>query len=269
MVTGRRKPGEITPVDGNLSFGNTRIHFGLGDAQVVDSLIIRWPQGHVENRILDVPANQFYNATENSDLEIDYRASNYIKQIKPFTNVTLQKEGDSITLVLGEYFRLVTGGPLPDFDGEGLNYTILSNENRNVVRDTIDPESKVLTLVAGATAGTTVVQIVCDAGFVQKMGKLTVKNELLPVQIEQIQADKTILIYPNPVSDHLTVEIKQSFKGTIELSNILGQVLYESEINCDDQATISIDTADLPGGLYLVAVRNSTMKFKQIIIRII
>ncbi len=259
---------EITPVDGNLSFGNTRIHFGLGDAQVVDSLIIRWPQGHVDT-YLDVPANQFYNATENSDLEIDYRASNYIKQIKPFTNVTLQKEGDSITLVLGEYFRLVTGGPLPDFDGEGLNYTILSNENRNVVRDTIDPESKVLTLVAGATAGTTVVQIVCDAGFVQKMGKLTVKNELLPVQIEQIQADKTILIYPNPVSDHLTVEIKQSFKGTLELSNMLGKVLYESEINCDDQATISIDTADLPGGLYLVAVRNSTMKFKQIIIRII
>jgi hypothetical protein len=39
---------EITPINGHLSYANLRVHFGLGDANVIDTLVIRWPSGHVD-----------------------------------------------------------------------------------------------------------------------------------------------------------------------------------------------------------------------------
>ncbi|MDB4303896.1 CRTAC1 family protein, partial [Desulfosarcina sp.] len=39
---------EITPINGHLSYANLRVHFGLGEANKVDTLIIRWPSGHVD-----------------------------------------------------------------------------------------------------------------------------------------------------------------------------------------------------------------------------
>lgn len=61
---------EITPVDGNLSFANTRMHFGLGDADVVDTLVIRWPSGHVDE-FLNLAANNIYWAVEDEGIYVN------------------------------------------------------------------------------------------------------------------------------------------------------------------------------------------------------
>jgi len=55
---------EITPINGHLSYANLRVHFGLGDAEKIDTLIIRWPSGLVDT-YFDVEANRFYIAHEN------------------------------------------------------------------------------------------------------------------------------------------------------------------------------------------------------------
>ncbi|RLD76356.1 MAG: hypothetical protein DRJ15_15480, partial [Bacteroidetes bacterium] len=58
---------EITPINGHLTWANFRVHFGLGDAEVIDTLIIRWPSGIVDT-YFDVKSNRFYKAIENLNL---------------------------------------------------------------------------------------------------------------------------------------------------------------------------------------------------------
>lgn len=61
---------EITPLNGHLSYANLRIHFGLGDAEVIDTLIIHWPSGIVDE-YFNVPANKFYQAVEDEGIGLE------------------------------------------------------------------------------------------------------------------------------------------------------------------------------------------------------
>ena len=56
---------EITPMSGHATYNSTRVHFGLGDAEVIDTLVIRWPSGHVDKH-LNLHANQIYEVIENA-----------------------------------------------------------------------------------------------------------------------------------------------------------------------------------------------------------
>jgi hypothetical protein len=69
---------EITPINGHLSYANLRVHFGLGDTDIIDTLLIRWPSGIVDT-YLNVEANQFYRAIEDEELTIEFKATNYIQ----------------------------------------------------------------------------------------------------------------------------------------------------------------------------------------------
>ena len=55
---------EITPMSGHATYNSTRVHFGLGDAEVIDTLVILWPSGHIDKH-LNVQANQIYEVIEN------------------------------------------------------------------------------------------------------------------------------------------------------------------------------------------------------------
>ncbi|HEY4961872.1 MAG TPA: ASPIC/UnbV domain-containing protein, partial [Terriglobales bacterium] len=48
-----------------LSNHDFRVHFGLGDANKIDSLEIRWPSGKVET-ITNLKPDQFYAVLEGS-----------------------------------------------------------------------------------------------------------------------------------------------------------------------------------------------------------
>lgn len=52
-------------MSGHASYNSTRVHFGLGDAEVIDTLVIRWPSGHVDKH-LNVQAKQIYELIENA-----------------------------------------------------------------------------------------------------------------------------------------------------------------------------------------------------------
>jgi len=55
---------ETTPMSGHATYNSTRVHFGLGDAEVIDTLVILWPSGHVDKH-LNVQTNQIYEVFEN------------------------------------------------------------------------------------------------------------------------------------------------------------------------------------------------------------
>ena len=57
-----------------------------------------------------------------------------------------------------------------------------------------------------------------------------------------------IVVYPNPVSDKLTVEAAEAI-GTVEVYNLVGALVY-SQKDCSNK--VEINTADLPSGIYFV-----------------
>ncbi|MCP4453427.1 MAG: CRTAC1 family protein [Planctomycetes bacterium] len=56
---------DVIPVTGYLSQADTRRHFGLGEAEVVEAVEIRWPDGQV-TRLSHVKANQMLKVTQES-----------------------------------------------------------------------------------------------------------------------------------------------------------------------------------------------------------
>jgi hypothetical protein len=77
-----------------------------------------------------------------------------------------------------------------------------------------------------------------------------------------IKKQDDILIYPNPAHNRIAVKIPEGTKNYIvRLMNALGQNLYET-------TTSSIDTSDLPEGIYIVNVESEKNSFnKKVIIR--
>jgi uncharacterized repeat protein (TIGR02543 family) len=66
------------------------------------------------------------------------------------------------------------------------------------------------------------------------------------------QLANSLVIYPNPVSDKLTVEAQEAI-GTVEIYNLMGAVVY-SQKNCGNK--VEINTSDLQSGIYFIRLMN-------------
>jgi uncharacterized repeat protein (TIGR02543 family) len=66
------------------------------------------------------------------------------------------------------------------------------------------------------------------------------------------QSANSLVIYPNPVSDKLTVEAQEAI-GTVEIYNLMGAVVY-SQKNCGNK--VEINTSDLQSGIYFIRLMN-------------
>ncbi|MBP9078001.1 MAG: T9SS type A sorting domain-containing protein, partial [Haliscomenobacter sp.] len=68
-----------------------------------------------------------------------------------------------------------------------------------------------------------------------------------------------ILIYPNPVMDLLTIEVDLYKKETLtfELSNPLGQTVYDGRADQVLKVKKDIDLTGWSSGVYLLTIRNS------------
>ena len=70
------------------------------------------------------------------------------------------------------------------------------------------------------------------------------------------ELNRTTLIYPNPVSDKLTIETQEAVEK-VEIYNVMGALVY-SQKSCGEK--VEITTADLPTGTYVVRLttKNAT-----------
>ena len=67
------------------------------------------------------------------------------------------------------------------------------------------------------------------------------------------QSGSQTLIYPNPVSNKLTVENQEAL-GTVEIYNLMGAKVY-SQKGCGNK--VEINTADLPSGIYFIRMTSN------------
>lgn len=63
-----------------------------------------------------------------------------------------------------------------------------------------------------------------------------------------------IQVYPNPASQQVKVQLSKNTRGTIQLFNMQGMLMYTTAIN---GVTAPIDVQDFPAGLYKVVVHNT------------
>jgi hypothetical protein len=68
-----------------------------------------------------------------------------------------------------------------------------------------------------------------------------------------------VLIYPNPVSDQLTIEVLSSDNFNVSIFNPLGQFLYSE--NFKDQNKATIDVSEWASGNYFVEVNYSQKRY--------
>jgi hypothetical protein len=243
---------ELTQENGLHACNGARLHFGLGDASLSDSVIIRWPSG-LSDTMVNVPADQFYHAIESTALDIDFRATNYIQLIKPLYADSLDNINDSIQLDLSEHFSLVTGNVIPDIEGDTLTFSIRSNENPDVVVASIDPVSTLLTLKGGTASGTSNIEIITSAGFTRRMDQFTVTHTIIDL-IDLKQPDPSLLIYPNPSNTLLTIETEFPRSNLIEISTMNGQSIYHAKM---EGKTKQIDLSPFQHGVYIITVRSN------------
>jgi hypothetical protein len=218
---------EITPVNGHLSCANLRVHFGLGDNDVVDTLIIRWPSGIVDT-YLNVAANQFYRAIENEGLQIDFKATNYIQYNPAIANIEFE-QGETSTIDLKDHYQFIMGDTVPEINGDTLTFEII-NENPNIVAASLNENN--LTLEAGDTIGDSKIKIIVLAGsFTERMDSFTVTRGT--DDISEYNNWQSVMIFPNPFTTSATIEyeLKQPEKVTLRIYNHLGQVVYQAQEN--------------------------------------
>ena len=68
------------------------------------------------------------------------------------------------------------------------------------------------------------------------------------IEIQQHQLDHSVLIYPNPASTQLKVELSAAFEQ-LEITNLLGQIVYTTNVN-DNELTINV--VDYRTGVYFI-----------------
>lgn len=255
---------EITPTTGhNTVYPSSRMHFGLGDAERVDTLIITWPSGHVD-AFLGVEANQFYRIIEDSVLEIDYKATNYIRQNPHFTDTAIY-EGENLTFNLEDYYELVKGDMVPKDVEETLSFSLFDNDNTDAVNASL--EGNVLTITPSTAAGISTVQVLVSAGFTERVDGFRVEYKV-PSATSAASAPR-FSIYPNPVRDMLNIEcsVPEVTTTTIEIIDISGKVVYTSILESDGSSTRTINLESLEAGIYLIRIGNSDFSYIEKIIK--
>jgi len=248
---------ELTQENGMHSCNGARLHFGMGDAGYADSIIIRWPSGHMDT-FLNVPANQFYHAVEDSTLEIDFSATNYIQYSPDIPTIEFYKPDTSTTIDLRNHFRLISGDTVPEISGDTIHYLVSSIDNDNLITASLD--GSLLSIEPDSLLGTSRIHVIASTNFTRRSETIVVKNidgippvifldiTYLPDSIfVQSTEDGTIYLVPEG-TDNRPVAIK--FFSILSLP-----------VAANSPVTILLDTID--SGLYWLYAADSNENISE------
>jgi hypothetical protein len=82
--------------------------------------------------------------------------------------------------------------------------------------------------------------------------------------ISSIDKDAFALVYPNPFNDNLSIALNSNLENTITISDVLGKVVYSSNINAKN---IAIDTRAFSNGNYILTIENKEGRFNYKLIK--
>jgi hypothetical protein len=104
----------------------------------------------------------------------------------------------------------------------------------------------------------------CDSSYLSKDYEAMIYvNVIPPTGLTEFSAKKSFSVYPNPVSNQLSIEAKNNKeKLNFEIINSIGQVVYKGIL----QEKIIVPTANFASGVYLIKLENGKVfEFKKIV----
>ena len=91
--------------------------------------------------------------------------------------------------------------------------------------------------------------------------KIIGKTQEVTTEIISTSSTSDIKIYPNPASDHITIETAQDLtNGLITVYNIKGQKLIERSIKAGD---MELDTHNLAIGIYIMKISSNNQQIEE------
>ena len=119
----------------------------------------------------------------------------------------------------------------------------------NTTDGLVIPTNTVITFTTDALVGTPSAPFVAnvDAGSACHVVEIT-------TGINQIDNANAISVYPNPFEDNLTIKFTNAITAKIELVDVLGKVVYSSDIKDKKEFNISLDRhkTNISIGMYFI-----------------
>lgn len=84
--------------------------------------------------------------------------------------------------------------------------------------------------------------------------------------VENFASVKQVIIYPNPVSDILSIDMNEHFEK-IKIYTHSGKLVKEVVINSTDTKSVSIEVGDLSSGVYLLEFNGNKSIWEKIIVQ--
>jgi hypothetical protein len=129
-------------------------------------------------------------------------------------------------------------------DGEVLNLKYF-----NVTDGSVLPTASTLTFTTDALAGTPTIPVIAN------VADSSTCNVVNAVAIKDLSTAVNMVVYPNPFTDNLTINFNTAFSGQVELVDVLGKVVYVSNIKNKKEHTITLGSnSTIAAGMYYLRV---------------
>ena len=85
--------------------------------------------------------------------------------------------------------------------------------------------------------------------------------------VQPTLSELSVLVYPNPVKNELTVVLPQQMKANVTIHDLLGQQVFNSEFHGENQYE-KIDISNLRQGMYLLIIESEGQRFVKKIVKV-
>jgi len=90
------------------------------------------------------------------------------------------------------------------------------------------------------------------------------EKALLNLSVPEKPAEATLVTYPNPVQDRMTIGFPSLMHGTIEIEmyNLEGKTVYTTEAKGENLRSLQLnDLGNLQSGIYMLRAKNSSVVY--------
>lgn len=240
---------EVSAQTGYCSQNSPIVHFGLGDASTIDSLLVLWTTGAVQN-ITEIEINQLNTIVEDTSLIL-------VGEI----NVT-GEEGQTT---------------IEEYEGSLQMYAAIFPENASdttvtwTVEDvtgTASISETGLLQATGTPEGNGIVHVIATAndnsGVVGSI-EITISNQDI-TRINENFSDR-IIAYPNPTKRYLSIQVLEVTTRALnfDVFNLNGEKVFHGSFKPDLKRTL-LDLNGLENGFYVLRIYNAFFQeYKRII----
>jgi 5-hydroxyisourate hydrolase-like protein (transthyretin family) len=154
--------------------------------------------------------------------------------------------------------------------GNNQKYTFTVTDS-NYFRITAVHSGKVLEVASGSTAdGANVQQWTWNGAYNKQWKLVPVSNTSARIEntvvAETPVSTKDLVLYPNPVTSQLVLQLQNGFASgaTLKLRDVAGQTIYRFKITGNQY---KFSTSKLPAGVYLLEVSNGVKTITEKIIK--